>query len=159
MTELIVRVLAPGDEDTLTALYAECFDEPFGETGFRRLLASPGMWASLAWRDDPAGRLAVGYVMARSVADEAEIVSIGVRPAERRKGVATTLLADAMCKSVVLGARTIFLEVSEENAAAISLYETAGFEKIGRRPDYYRRKTSSPIAALIMRYVVNKSVS
>ncbi len=155
-----IRLLADGEEGTLHALYTECFDEPFAEASVRTLLASPGMWAALAWRSSSKDRrMPAGFAIARHAADEAEIVSIGVHPAARRAGVGAALLADVMARSVAHGAAAIFLEVAEDNAAAIALYLSAGFEKVGRRPDYYRRKTSRPVAALIMRYVVKKSVS
>jgi len=33
----------------------------------------------------------------------------------------------------------MFLEVAEDNEAAIHLYRSLGFQPIGRRPAYYRR--------------------
>jgi [ribosomal protein S18]-alanine N-acetyltransferase len=166
---LDIRLLADGDVGALHALYTECFEEPFAEASLRTLLASPGMWAALAWppsskdhrpSDSRATPCApAGFAIARHAADEAEIVSIGVRPAARRVGVGAALLADVMARSVAHGAAAIFLEVAEDNVAAIALYLSAEFEKVGRRPGYYRRKTSRPVAALIMRYVVKKSVS
>jgi len=157
-----IRLLAEGDVGALHALYTECFEEPFAEASLRTLLASPGMWAVLAWPPSSTDRRTpspAGFAIARLAADEAEIVSIGVRPGARRAGVGAALLADVMARSVAHGASAIFLEVAEDNAAAIALYLSAGFEKVGRRPGYYRRKTSRPLAALIMRYVVKKSVS
>ena len=47
--------------------------------------------------------------------------------------------------------KAIFLEVGEDNPAAIALYRAAGFGQVGRRPGYYRRKDTGRIAALIMR--------
>lgn len=155
-----IRLLAAGEEGALHALSDECFEEPFAEASFRTLLASPGMWAALAWRTGDDGRpVPVGFAVARLAADEAEVVSIGVAPAARRRGVGAALVADVMARAVAHGAARIFLEVAEDNAAAIALYVSAGFEKVGRRPGYYQRKTSRPVAALIMRYVVKKSVS
>jgi ribosomal-protein-alanine N-acetyltransferase len=150
-----IRLFAENDAGALHALYTECFAEPFAEESFRALLASPGMWAVLARRDGKE----VGFAIARCVADEAEVISIGVAPTVRRRGVGAALLADVMARAVAYGAASIFLEVAEDNAAAIALYLSAGFEKVGRRPRYYPRKTSGPVAALIMRYNVKKSVS
>ena len=64
-----------------------------------------------------------------------------------------------MSRAVALGAGAIFLEVGEDNPAAIALYRQAGFEPVGRRPAYYRRKRKQPVAALIMRHAVKKSDS
>jgi [ribosomal protein S18]-alanine N-acetyltransferase len=154
-----IRLLQDGEEALLQALYSDCFEEPFGEEGFRSLLASPGMWAAIAWRDAAVGCEAVGFVLARYAVGEAEIISIGVLPSARRCGIGAALLEDALCRSVVLGTKRIFLEVSEENPGAISLYRAAGFEEVGRREDYYQTKTKRTVAALIMRHTVKKSVS
>lgn len=157
--KLHIRVLRQGEEDALFALYDACFDEPFGADAFRALLASPGLWAALAWEDEAGTRGGVGFAIARCVADEAEIVSIGVNPSARRRGIGSALLADVMVRAAALGAKRIFLEVSEENPAAIALYASAGFERVGRRENYYRSKMKGAVAALIMRHTVKKSVS
>jgi len=164
MTMLAARLLAAGEETVLHGLYDACFDEPFGAEGFAALLASPGLWAAIAWREaatgeTAGGEAAVGFVIARSIAGEAEIVSIGVRPDVRRQGIGAMLLADAMARAVALGAAAIFLEVAEDNPGAIALYASAGFERVGRRPDYYPRKRNGRVSALIMRHTVKKSVS
>ena len=154
-----VRLLAEGEGALLDALYTECLDEPLSAPVRANLLASPGMWASLAWAGTEDGPAPVGFVMARSAAGEAEIVGIGVVPPRRRMGIGGALLADALCRAVALGAEAIFLEVAEDNPAAVALYHGAGFRPVGRRPGYYRRKSSLPVAALIMRRTVKKSDS
>ena len=160
-----IRPLAEGEGAVLDALYAECLDEPLAAPVRASLLASPGMWASIAWVEAEAeagaaeGRAAAGFVMARSIAGEAEIVGIGVLPQRRRAGIGGALLADAMVRAAALGAEAIFLEVAEDNPAAVALYRSAGFRPVGRRPGYYRRKSKLPIAALIMRRTVKKSDS
>ena len=51
------------------------------------------------------------------------------------------------------GTDFISLEVRESNTAAISLYESLGFEEMGRRKNFYRRP---PEDALIMTKVFAK---
>ncbi|MPY73161.1 MAG: GNAT family N-acetyltransferase [Alphaproteobacteria bacterium] len=167
MTVVEIRPLAEGEGAVLDALYTECLDEPLAAPVRASLLASPGMWASIAWVEVEVeaeagaaeGRAAAGFVMARSIAGEAEIVGIGVLPQRRRAGIGGALLADAMVRAAALGAEAIFLEVAEDNPAAAALYRSAGFRPVGRRPGYYRRKSKLPIAALIMRRTVKKSDS
>jgi [ribosomal protein S18]-alanine N-acetyltransferase len=154
-----IRLLTTADGTRLEALYAECFDEPLATATRESLLASPGMWASIAWDGEGAAGEATGFVIARSIADEAEIISIGVPPDCRRRGIGGALLADALFRAVALGAQSVFLEVAEDNPGAIAFYRCAGFETVGRRPDYYRRKSRPAIAALIMRHTVKKSDS
>jgi ribosomal-protein-alanine N-acetyltransferase len=50
-----------------------------------------------------------------------------------------------------LGARAVFLEVDEHNAAAIRLYDRAGFHEISRRPNYYPGPRGQAVAALVLR--------
>ena len=50
-----------------------------------------------------------------------------------------------------LGARAVFLEVDEHNAAAIRLYDRAGFREISRRPNYYPGPGGKAAAALVLR--------
>ena len=82
---------------------------------------------------DAAGRVA-GFIVTREVAPgEREILNLAVDPVERRTGIARGLVRDALARAQ--GAW--FLEVRASNAAAIRLYESAGFHRAGRRPNYY----------------------
>ena len=67
--------------------------------------------------------------------------------ANRRAGVATSLVTALMRIYSQRGVRKIFLEVRESNEGAIAFYEGLGFRQVGRRPDYYREPGE---AALIL---------
>jgi ribosomal-protein-alanine acetyltransferase len=87
-----------------------------------------------------------GFLAVRElVPGEREILNLAVDPAERRKGLARGLLRDALGRTK--GAW--FLEVRASNAAAIQLYESAGFQRAGRRPDYYDNPAED---AIVMRF-------
>ena len=49
-----------------------------------------------------------------------------------------------------LGAEQMFLEVAEDNAAALALYRRAGFEAAGRRRGYYPREAGAAVDALLL---------
>jgi [ribosomal protein S18]-alanine N-acetyltransferase len=66
---------------------------------------------------------------------EYEIHTIGVDAAYQGQGVGRQLLA-ALLEYANGG--TIFLEVRTDNEAAISLYESVGFVRVGMRRRYYR---------------------
>lgn len=91
------------------------------------------------------GGAVIGYVLAHHGADTAEILSLGVAPAARRRGVARALVRAVLARLAALGARTVFLEVRESNAAAQALYATEGFRTSGRRRAYYRRPVEDAI--------------
>ena len=94
----------------------------------------------------------IGFVMWREAVDEAEIITLCISPAHRSKGMASQLLYRFYDKTKANGIRRIFLEVNENNKAAIILYEKNGFETIGRRKAYYGGKGENKEDALIMRY-------
>jgi len=79
----------------------------------------------------------VGFLVARLLAPEIEILNLGVDPAARRRGTARALLAEALRWGAANGAQKAFLEVRASNRAAIQFYESRGFQLAGRRASYY----------------------
>lgn len=116
----------------LARLHALAFTERWGEPAFIELLAMPGALCLLA----SDGGEPVGFLLARSAADEAEIITIGVQPARRRTGIARMLL-HALHTRLGESTRRLFLEVAASNLAARRLYEGQGFRQVGFRPAYY----------------------
>ena len=91
-----------------------------------------------------------GFILLRVVADEAEILTLAVRPAARRRGVGARLVQEGGRLVAVRGATRLFLEVAADNDAALSLYRRAGFADAGRRPAYYARPEGARQDALIL---------
>ena len=88
-----------------------------------------------------------GFVLARVVAEESEILTLAVDPAARRGGLGRALIERALTEAAARGARMMFLEVSETNDAARSLYAACRFVEVGRRRGYYGGR----IDALVLR--------
>ena len=61
------------------------------------------------------------------------------------------LVTGLMAQARAGGARRLFLEVAQDNAAALALYTAAGFIQVGRRPGYYSRPDGSA-AALVLAF-------
>ncbi len=127
---------APAHAPALAAIHAAAYpphEEHPGEAwpaaAFAAQLASPGSFGLI--------ELAGGLILARVAADEAEILTLAVAPAARRRGLARGLLEGAVALAGMRGAAAMYLEVSEVNTAARSLYETSAFLAIGRRRRYY----------------------
>ncbi len=78
-----------------------------------------------------------GFVVWRVVADEAEIITIGVHPDARRGGIADAMLTLVESDVKKRGGKKIFLEVAENNVPARALYEHNGYVQVGVRPKYY----------------------
>ncbi|MDR3518653.1 MAG: GNAT family N-acetyltransferase [Azospirillaceae bacterium] len=146
-----LRPLTFWDVATASAIHAVCFPEdPWWPLAISTLLASPGNFGLIALATDLPEPQPLGFVMARAVADEGEILTIGCRSEARQRGVGRLLLDAAIAQAAQAGARTMYLEVAEDNEPARRLYGAAGFEFIGRRPGYYRR-VQGAVAALVLK--------
>ncbi|MEM9576483.1 MAG: GNAT family N-acetyltransferase [Pseudomonadota bacterium] len=97
-----------------------------------------------------------GFALVRSVADEAELLTLAVDPDQRRQGVARALMRHWMSDSA---AATAFLEVAADNTAAIALYTNFGFESTGRRKAYYARMNAARVDALLMQTALTRDRS
>jgi ribosomal-protein-alanine N-acetyltransferase len=139
------------DAEPLAAVQAACFDETWSAASVAGLLSGFGTFGFWATIDGAEGRLPVGYVLVRSIGDEAEILSIAVLSGERGHGIAARLLARALDAATQRGARKVFLEVAPDNAAAIALYGRAGFVKVGVRRGYYQAPGGAKDAMVLAR--------
>ena len=126
----------------LAALHAQAFAAPWSAAEFADLLSQPGVLLGL----EPDG-----FVLVSVVLDEAEILTLAVRPDARRQGLGRRLVERACVAAKAAGAATLFLEVAEDNAAARALYARAGFVEIGRRKAYYPGPDGRRIDALALR--------
>ena len=121
--------MTPAD---LAALHAACF-------------TSPRPWSEAEFAGFLSNRLVFlltepgGFLLGRVIADEAEILTLAVDPACRRRGIAARLVDAFLTESKQRGAASAFLEVAESNSAARALYASAGFTESGRRRGYYDR--------------------
>jgi len=79
----------------------------------------------------------VGFLIARLVLDEMEILNLAVAAETRRCGAGSLLLKEALAWGKRAGARRAFLEVRESNRGAIEFYRRYGFTEAGSRPRYY----------------------
>jgi [ribosomal protein S18]-alanine N-acetyltransferase len=86
-----------------------------------------------------------GFVVARIIAEEAEILNTAVDPAHRRQGIGTALLSAAISSAQTQNAKSIYLEVRESNSAAITFYQQHGFEKTTQRRQYYSSPTENAV--------------
>lgn len=86
------------------------------------------------------GNEVVGYGVLSVAGGEAHVLNLCIAPTEHGRGLGRRLLARLMDLARWHHAERVFLEVRPSNTYAISLYESAGFNEIGRRPNYYPDK-------------------
>jgi len=77
----------------------------------------------------------IGYAGMVIRKDEAEVQTIGVRPADQGRGLGRNLLSALLSEA---GIRRVLLDVRTDNKPAIKLYESVGFVVIGIRRRYYQ---------------------
>ena len=145
MTALL-RPAGEGDVNRVARIERACFADPWSEESFRRLLdVAPAIFLVALF---PPDQEIVGYVVAFSVSEDAEILNVAVSPEVRGRGLAGQMIDAVLIQLAARGVRTAFLEVRASNQAARSLYKSRGFGEIGRRQRYYRRPVED---ALVLR--------
>ncbi|MFC4550855.1 MULTISPECIES: GNAT family N-acetyltransferase [Halorussus] len=78
-----------------------------------------------------------GYLVAFYDGESGYVAEIAVSPTHRREGRATQLLLATFDRLRSEGCSEVRLTVHPEDAPARRLYESAGFEEVGRESDYY----------------------
>jgi [ribosomal protein S18]-alanine N-acetyltransferase len=84
-----------------------------------------------------------------TIAETAQIVTVGVLPHARRQGIGRVLVRALVAEARRRQAEEVLLEVRIDNDAAQKLYESEGFSVIGKRRGYYDR---GRVDAVVMRY-------
>jgi ribosomal-protein-alanine N-acetyltransferase len=134
---MAVPIKAVGAEAAalLAEMHAESFpaNQAWGVSAITLMLGLPGHFGLLAARQDQP----LGFALGRAQADQAEILTIAVRPGARGQGVGRALVNALLAEAAKRGALELFLEVAEPNAAARALYTGAGAKEVGRRRRYY----------------------
>jgi ribosomal-protein-alanine N-acetyltransferase len=138
--------------EALMVVMRASFDPAFGEAwSALQLGGTMALDSSFARQAIDAAGVAQGFTLSRSAGPEVELLLIAVHPGQRGLGLGRSLVHTACHDAVLRGAEEIFLEVRENNQAALALYRQAGFQEVGRRPDYYAGASGARFAALTMR--------
>lgn len=131
-------------------LHGERFYRGWGDGEFHSLLGQSNVFGfSARITNGPAGL--GGFVLAREVAGEAEILTIAVSDKHARQGLGWRLMLAALRETRARGGDTVFLEVDEGNASAIGLYRKLGFVQVAERKGYFTEGHGKKSSALVMR--------
>ena len=123
-----------------------CFSEPWSEKAILEE-AERGFFIA-AYIDG----VFAGYAGMTVVLDERDVCNIATVPEFRGMGVGKALTLALIESARETGASVVMLEVRESNAAAIALYEKAGFTLVGKRKNFYALPRED---ALLYNYYVN----
>jgi ribosomal-protein-alanine N-acetyltransferase len=124
------------DLPALAEIHAAGFPHGWDEDTLAGLFGSHGMIAWVARAEGGKGR-PLGFVLVRNTGEEAEIITIATRRSVRGRGVGHALMNQAILELRREGTRRLFLEVAENNEAALGLYRSLGFRQVGTRKGYY----------------------
>ena len=143
-SELCLRRMEERDLPQVASIEREAFLDPWSENAVRESL---GLSCTILNVAETEGRVA-GYACAYLGADEAEITKVVVHAGLRRTGIGREILEDLISRCRDEGVLSFILEVRSQNAAAVSLYKSAGFECVGTRRNFYQKPADD---ALVMR--------
>lgn len=136
-----------GDAEVLAAIHKKGFYRGWPREEFLSFLSERNTPIYVAC---DAKRRIAGFALIRTVLDEAELLTIAVEPKWRGKRIGQALLRAVFEDLRMSPARRMFLEVDEQNAAAVKLYGREGFAKISTRKGYYPRTDGTAATALVM---------
>jgi ribosomal-protein-alanine N-acetyltransferase len=118
---------------------------PWSASQYKEEFSSPTRHFVVAL-DDAQGIIGYAGVFAPGGA-EADVLTVGVIPSQRGKGIARQLMALITDWAKQQGSIAMMLEVKVDNTEAIGLYESLGYSKLNVRKDYF----GAGLDALVMR--------
>jgi ribosomal-protein-alanine N-acetyltransferase len=129
-----LRMPQPGDLRALATAESECFSDPWPEPYFVSELYAPARFHRIMV--DQAGELAAYLFTAWQYLD-LHVLKVATRPRFRRMGLGRGLMDLAEEHARAMAGESLTLEVRTGNVAAVRLYESLGFERVGLRRGYY----------------------
>jgi ribosomal-protein-alanine N-acetyltransferase len=140
------RVATAFDLPVFVSLDKELFPySPWSASQYKEEFSSPTRHFVVAVDEEQS---IIGYagVFAPGGA-EADVLTVGVVPSHRGKGIARQLMVLITDWAHKQGSTAMMLEVKVDNAEAIGLYESLGYSKLNTRKDYF----GPGLHALVMR--------
>ncbi len=144
----MITTLSGADIDAAVDIHKNSFDTGWDKDSLGEYITSKFMWPKLigpkyivlGYFEDAAliGFIVLGPVR-DGVTDQTDIITLAVAPKQRGKSVGRKLLDAAEERAKARGVEIIFLEVAQDNTAALALYKSAGYDAIGTRKNYYKR--------------------
>jgi [ribosomal protein S18]-alanine N-acetyltransferase len=128
-----VRLLAPADREAVVAIQGAC-PEIAQWTAWDYDRVARGEMTG--WVAEQETKIA-GFLVARRVAADLEILNFAVRSDARRRGIGAALLRATLEWGKSFHAEKAMLEVRASNLAAVHFYERFSFQVAGRRSCYY----------------------
>jgi len=136
MTDYRIRRAAPADLDELLALERQAFTtDHISRRQYRHHIGSASACVLAAF--DASGVLGKAVLFLRRNTDIGRLYSVAVARAARGRGVGEALVRAVERAARAHGCRRLRLEVRQDNAGAIRLYERLGYRRFGAHAGFY----------------------
>lgn len=128
-----IRELKIEDAAAVEEMEYQSFPDPWSQNSILETISNPQTICLLA---EKAGKT-IGYLLAYTAVDEAEIARIAVAKDHRKQGTGKSLLnaLEAICRKKQIG--KVMLDVRESNQAARAFYKKMAFQEDGIRKGFY----------------------
>ena len=129
----VVRGTVMEDAAAIAEMEHQIFTDAWSE---KSVLDTMSQKNAVCLTAEEAGRI-IGYVLAYTAADEAEIARIAVTEEFRRRGTARAIMQELEAVCSKNGIRRLLLDVRESNQGARTFYTDMGFREDGVRRQFY----------------------
>ncbi len=143
--ERLIRPLQVSDLPLLMAIEVRAYTHPWTEGIFRDCLRTGYICWALT-----VDEIFTGYAVTSVAVGECHLLNLTIDPAAQGQGLGRYLLRQVLQRAIESGADIAFLEVRPSNLTARHLYESEGFNEIGRRKNYYPSGKRQREDALLM---------
>ncbi|MBO3101646.1 ribosomal protein S18-alanine N-acetyltransferase [Cellulomonas fengjieae] len=133
--DVVVRALTADDLPDLERMEVALFGAAaWSPESLAAEIVGPGRWYVGA---TVQGEL-VGYAGLWFDGYDAQVMTVGTDERFQGRGLGRRMLENLLAHARSVGAAVVLLEVRVDNDAAIHLYESLGFERLGKRRAYYQ---------------------
>ena len=135
--KILISNMSEEDLPYVLDIETKCFSRPWTEKMFLFELERNKVSRVYTAKLEEKSNLVCGYICIWLFPGEAQIINLAVNPEYQGQGIGKQLIEFALDKIACERIDEVFLEVRASNMPALTLYEKAGFLKIGRRKKYY----------------------
>ena len=144
-----MRAMRPEDIPAVSAIEQRAYLSPWTPGIFRDCLqAGHPSWVMLK------NNAIIGYGVISVGAGEAHVLNVCVAPEHQGRGLGRRMLRRLVDLARWHRCQRMFLEVRVSNLAAQHLYDSEGFNEIGRRPNYYPDRKGREDALVMARELI-----
>ncbi len=144
LSGITIRPMHPEDVEAVAHIENQAYFAPWPKFAFYSSLAQNYPGFVILDQNE-----IVGYTLITFVAGLAHVINFVIAPSFQHRGLGKCLLKFLLDFLQPQGLKQISLEVAVNNVAAIRLYETFGFNRLGLRKNYYQTALG-PMDALIL---------